>query len=91
MLFALRYDENQQLAGAALACDVTSQGDAFWQDVYAAPVSRHPDCQTAFVMVRDTEMQRRLLSLEHDDTDIVHCDDILQQMIEEPSLWNRAA
>lgn len=73
MLFALLFDEKDQLVAAAPAPAQHPMGDAFWRDIYPQMIPINHQYQTAQVEVKDAELTARLLSLATDDQHLEYC------------------
>ena len=73
LLFALRFDEKDQLVAAAPAAFVDAVGDRYWDQYYARPLPDGRDHQTAFAEVRDSDLIDQLTSLENDEEHLPEC------------------
>ncbi len=73
MLFALLFNEQDQLLAATPAVFQYAMGDSYWRDIYAADVGWNADFQTAYVEVIDDPLIDMLNSLETDDQHLAEC------------------
>ena len=68
MLMALLYTEDNFIAAAAPACDVTPIGNSFWATVHSGDVPETGFFETAFVEIADSELRDQLLMLGIDQS-----------------------
>lgn len=72
MLFALLYNEENEIIAAAPACEQLPMGDAFWAQCHLAGFDIHANTekqfQTAYVCVTNPLLQRQLQWVGIDET-----------------------
>ena len=67
MLFALLYNQQDEIVAAALACDQLVMGESYWRECHPAGIEPE-EFQTAYINVIDPAIQQRLKWLGVDKT-----------------------
>lgn len=79
MLFAILFDQDDQLVAAAPAVDVHHYGSRYWRDVYPRPLP--PVLQGGTVQVREPELIEMLNSLAIADTYLPECRLAIERLV----------
>ncbi|MEL7499712.1 MAG: hypothetical protein AAFN77_19065 [Planctomycetota bacterium] len=60
MLFALLYNEIDEIVAAGPACDQLPMGDVYWRDCHTAKIEMEGDYQIAYVNIISPHLQQLL-------------------------------
>ena len=84
MLFAILFDDSENVVAVAPACDQQPYANRYWTEIYPIPLSVHAGYQTAYFEVNDISLVDRLQHLPLDPTLLPTCTDELERILRGP-------